>query len=440
MKRIVILTLLLVGVINLKAYDFQIDNLYYTVTNATTFTCAVDEGNEVYEGEIVIPSTVTYKNKELKVTSIKNSAFRNSNITSIQLSHNMTMIERFAFYNCGLLQKVTIPSSVNKIGESSFDNCGSLYSLIIEDGLSELEFDKSSHNPFFSNSPIEELYLGRNIVAFISTQYNSLFGDLSNLTKITIGESVESIPSYCFAGASSLRTISLPGNIKIVQKGAFNNCINLKYVEFCDGNTPIKMYHSTIGSHEYSGGTVNYSIFAQSPIQEVYIGRNFSENSYYYWPQDITFEYLPITKVTIGKNVSELTSFDGCRDLQSIEIPENVQVIKSFRGCTGLRNVVVHNTNPPTCGRFSEETYVHGTLFVPSQSIVQYSETTPWSSFWEIKDLSNASIDFITFDYGFVGPVYSISGTVLSSNCAYEDLQRLPKGIYIWQNKKFIIR
>ena len=126
--------------------------------------------------------------------------------------------------------------------------------------------------------------------------------------------------------------------------------------------------------------------------------------------------------------------------MQSIENPENVQVIKSFRGCTELRNVIVHNTNPPTCGRFSEETYVHGTLFVPSQSIVQYSETTPWNSFWEIKDLSNASIDFITFDYGFVGPVYSISGTVLSSNCAYEDLQRLQKGIYIWQNKKFIIR
>lgn len=423
----------------IHAYDFKANGLYFTVTSASDLTCAVDKGDDIYEGDIIIPSTVYYKNKELKVTAIKNYVFKDSKITSIQFSKNMKTIGQMAFYNCHYLRSVIIPSNITKIGAYSFDFCESLSYLNFEDGEDIMEFDTSHHEPFFKDSPIQTIYLGRNIKAFISTSVCTLFGNLSNLNEAMIGLSVHTIPYYCFSGAKSLKNISIPGNVEVIQEGAFNNCSNLKSVEFCDGATPIKVYHNNYGSHEYSGSTVNYSIFAQSPVKEAYIGRNFSENSHYLDKKDITFNYLPLIKVTIGQTVSELTSFDGCRDLNSIEIPDNVQSIKSFRGCNGLRTVIVCNPVPPKSGRFAEETYVHGTLIVPNAGIMLYKETLPWSNFWEIKDMS-ADIEEVEFDSKMVGRLYSINGNLINEKFPIKEKYTLSAGIYIWNGIKIIVR
>ena len=434
MRYICLLLVCLLGGFTLKAYDFSQENLYFTVTSAENLTCAVDRGENVYSGEIVIPATVVYKNKQLRVTSITNSAFEGSFITSIRLSDNMTSVERYAFNNCNALVEVVIPPSINIIGEGAFSGCQSLKYLIMEDGESELEFDTYCHDPFFANSPLEELYIGRDIEHFI-TKY-SVFGNLSNLKKVKIGKYVTTIASYFFANAKILDCISIPANVKTIKEAAFNSCFGLKRIEFCDGEDPIKMYHSTIGSPEYSGGTVNYSIFSQSPVEEVYIGRNFSENSYYYYPQDITFEFLPITKVTIGKYVTKLTSLNGCRDLESIYIPSNVKSIESFSGCKGLRTVVVNNITPPSGNRFAEETYVHGTLYVPAEGIPTYSATNPWSCFWAIEDISFAGIDNIISDSISTNSVYSINGVLIKRDCSKDEIKNLPQGIYIWRGQK----
>ena len=78
------------------AYDFEVDGIYYS--SFTDTTCVVTYGGNKYEGDIIIPSEVTYNSRNLKVTSIGISAFR----------------------NCSSLMSVTIPNSVTSIGESSF--------------------------------------------------------------------------------------------------------------------------------------------------------------------------------------------------------------------------------------------------------------------------------------------------------------------------------
>lgn len=429
-RMVTLLAVVFNGAISLKAYDFKQGNLFFTVTDATLLTCAVVNGDEAYTGDIIIPSTVSFKNRELKVTSIGNT-FSGSDITSIRLSSNIQKIDYFAFYGCTLLTKVIISSSVNKIGEYAFDKCYSLRQLIFEDGLSELEFDNAfdyEYEPFFLDSPLEEIYIGRNITPHYVKK--RVFGDLSNLYKVTIGKSVTTIPSFCFADASMLSNISIPGNVECIGSGAFDNCTGLKYIEFQDSPNPIEIFHSSYGSYN--------SIFSQSPVKEVYIGRNFSDNDSYYYSDDITLEFLPITKVTIGNLVTDLTSLNGCRDLTSISIPSNVKTIQSFDFGHGLRKVIVDSNIPPKAIKFAEETYVHGVLYVPKESIGAYSDSTPWSSFWDIRDISNAGIEDVKcndIEPAIIGPLYSISGIVLLKHCTTDDLTNLPNGIYIWRGQ-----
>lgn len=92
-----------------SGYDFEADGIYYRVTSASDFTCAVTNGQQgnvftgdnLYEGDVIIPAHVDYKNKTLTVTSI----------------------DGWAFYKCSQLNTVMIPETVIEIGTGAFEGC-----------------------------------------------------------------------------------------------------------------------------------------------------------------------------------------------------------------------------------------------------------------------------------------------------------------------------
>ena len=84
-----------------NAYDFEVDGMYYNLLSATDLTVEVTWGDNAYSGEVVIPSTITYRSRNLAVVGISSSAF----------------------YNDSALTSITIPQSIASIYDNSFEGC-----------------------------------------------------------------------------------------------------------------------------------------------------------------------------------------------------------------------------------------------------------------------------------------------------------------------------
>jgi len=137
-------------------------------TPAYTISSGVVSNGSSCTGAVVIPAGVT---------SIGESAFAGSNLTSISIPNSVTSIESFAFYVATALTSVTIPNSVTSIGSFAFSFAISLTSLTISDSLNSLGSDPFS----LTISLTQYTYCGTSLT---QTQLNN--AGLNGKTRISV--------------------------------------------------------------------------------------------------------------------------------------------------------------------------------------------------------------------------------------------------------------
>ena len=95
------LTLLLALLMPLtaSAYDFFINGMYYFIDgkNATVTKGSSIYRDTYYSGDVVIPSTVSFKGRTYTITRIDNEAFRDCPITSVSIPKTVKTIGYSAF-------------------------------------------------------------------------------------------------------------------------------------------------------------------------------------------------------------------------------------------------------------------------------------------------------------------------------------------------------
>ena len=161
------------------------EGLEYMIVADGTYWVAGGETKELEE--IVIPS----KYNGRKVTQIEEAAFEGFyNLERITIPDSVEIIGDMAFNRCGNLTGVRIPDSVISIGKGAFLNCYKLESVEISDG--------------------------------VTTIGNDAFRNCDQLKSVEIPDSVTTIGSGAFMNCNKIEGVTIPDSVTSIGDNAFH--------------------------------------------------------------------------------------------------------------------------------------------------------------------------------------------------------------------------
>ena len=313
------------------------------------------------------------------ITTIGSVAFYGcSKLTRVTIPDSVTTIGGASFSNCSNLTHVTIPDNVTEIGAYAFSGCGKLTSITIPDRVTWIgqeAFSGCKGDLFINSKIIEKNYTFSNTPSWL---------DGAKFTKLTIGNSVNTIGDYAFYRKSILTSVTIPDNVTSIGSNAFYGCSSLKSVTIGKGIT-------SIGSEAFYGCTGNLFIngnipssigpsdgaFYGSDFSSVTIGEDVTSigSSAFYGCSSLKSVYISdiaawcnlsfgkvdynssyslylnnelVTDLTIPNSVTEIkySAFEGCSSLKSVTIPDSVTTIGNlaFKGCSSLASVTIPNS------------------------------------------------------------------------------------------------
>lgn len=116
-------------------------------------------------------------------------------VRKMSIPSSVTKIGGYAFYGCTNLTSIELPSGVTKIGDYAFYNCTDLSSLKLPSGVN---------------------WIG-----------SYAFSGCKSLTSVTLPSGVKDVGPLTFYGCESLRSINLPSDLKYISGEAFKGCTGL---------------------------------------------------------------------------------------------------------------------------------------------------------------------------------------------------------------------
>ena len=386
--RLLLLASAIATSLSAAAYDFEWAGIYYNITgNNTVEVTYSDRDNNTYSGSISVPETVTNNGTEYSVTTIGESAFKGSAVTSVSMPESITSIGRYAFSGCQNLESVTLPETLTTLGSDAFSGCQNLESVALPESLTTL-----GGSAFKSCSSLKAVKIPSKVTAIP----DDCFYDCSSLESVTIPEGVATIGSGAFQSCK-FNTLALPSTITSIGGWAFSNNFNLQSI-ICNATTPpvlddyafssttdkdIKVPLSSIVAYRQADGWKNFTNYygeevaadgityrinekeavvaeADSSLTEANIlsSVEFEGNQYPVIKinSSVFSDNMNLTAVTLPEGLVEIGAyaFRECKNLESVALPESLTTlgIRAFGGCQSLRAVKIpskETTIPDQC-------------------------------------------------------------------------------------------
>lgn len=371
-------------------YDTHIDagNFTYYLANDDVAILVQCDNSEITT--FTVPSQITYDDITRtvigiglnldEVTNPEMGVFYQSEITSVILPDTLQYIGKFTFSGCEGLNEIQIPSTVTEIYDNAFTGCTNLKTVY---NLSELVFAKDTtygsiglySDVIYNGAVIIDnlmyncegdfasvikvinerstydipITIDRNSVPYIVNRIadTGVFSGLTQVTSVTLPNTVIHVGADAFNGCSNLRTVALSVSLESIGQRAFKDCSSLVMTSF-----PVGLV--SIGADAFNGATVSVSVL---PDTLMTIGTGaFSKSS-------VTVSKIPLSVTTIGKgafeDVDTLTQLTftrvgqisenmltSCDNLTSVVLPDGLTVIPSkfCMDCISLSSVSMPST------------------------------------------------------------------------------------------------
>lgn len=342
LNKALLIIAFLMSVCHSSFSQILVNGIYYKqYADGTLYVTSTD--NFKYKGKVVIPSSITYKGKQYKVTGVND------------------------FVNCTELTEVHIPQTVKSF--PFFPGCTNLRIIKVD-----------NNNPYYDSR--------NNCNAIIRKSDNTL---VAGCKYTVIPSSITQIGRYAFKNCP-IHRITIPGNVKTIADGAFYNCPLLVSVTMSEGLKKIEKnafsgckslrvvvlppYLDEIGSYAFSETSLTSIIIPEGVrvLREVFV---FCES---------------LKEVVLPKSLGSLFgTFSHCSSLKTIELPDNVILLRSgvFSHCTSLENIKipagVERIEPNTFGHCKSlknvyvnsntEIYKDAFRYCPNVKIIRYNSS-----------------------------------------------------------------
>ena len=398
----------------------EIDGINYNLTTKSKKATVTKFNNKYYEGDIIIPSTVTYEGTECHVVGIDDNAFyKSSDLRSVTIPASVVSIGRNAFSGCTSLMNVTFEGDgLTSMGEGAFYKCKNIAYLSIPNTLTDIP-----EATFAGCSGLVGIHLPNSLTSI----GDEAFYGCASLLSVVVPETVTTLGELVFSGCTSLTSFRLPSSMTIIPEGTFSECTSLNNVIIpegiielgedafgdCSGITELYLPSSLRVADGAFSGLVSLRLLDIADLKswsQVYFpGYQYNPVS---WASKVSVNGEKLERIVIPDGVPyiEESTFTLCKDVTSITIPNSVTKIGSdaFYYCPKLTTVTIGNGVKKInsgafakCGEITDvycytekvpemmyafkDSYIgEATLHVPSTVLEAYKNDFYWGKFGNI--------------------------------------------------------